>query len=59
MESEFVRQNLVRSSTIYLIDKTWSEDYTKFLKSQKITSMPPIDNERLMDGKGELKLNVR
>jgi hypothetical protein len=25
MESEFVRQNLVRSNVIYLIDKSWSE----------------------------------
>lgn len=59
MESEFVRQNLVRSSTIYLIDKAWSEDYTKFLKFQKITTMPPINNESLMDAKGELKINVK
>jgi len=25
MESEFVKQNLVRSNVIYLIDKSWSE----------------------------------
>ena len=59
MESEFVRQNLVRSSTIYLIDKAWSEEYTKFLRSQKMTSMPPINNEKLLDTKGELKLNAK
>lgn len=44
MESEFVRQNLTRSTLIYLIDKKWSEEYTKFLKSQKVTTMGPIDN---------------
>lgn len=59
MESEFVKQNLVRSTTIYLIDKKWSEEYTKFLKSYKIASMPPIDNEKLLNDKGELLTNLR
>ena len=46
-----MRQNLIRSNVIYLIDKKWSEEYTKFLKSQKVTTMGPINNERLMDTK--------
>lgn len=52
MESEFVKQNLARSNVIYLIDKKWSEEYTRFLNNQKVASMPPIDNSRLLDAKG-------
>lgn len=49
----------MRSHIIYLIDKKWSEEYTKFLKTQNMTSMPTIDNSKLLDGEGELKINLR
>lgn len=36
MEAEFVKQNLTKSKVIFLVEKKWSEEYTKFLKDHKV-----------------------
>lgn len=54
-----MKHNLVRESTIFLIERKWSELYTTFLKSNNVTSMPPINNSSLLDDQGQLKTGLK
>lgn len=49
MEAEFVRQNLMKSETVYLVEKAWSEEYTVFLKNIDQKEIRPINNSRMLD----------
>jgi hypothetical protein len=44
---------------IYLVEKQWSEEYTKFLKDPKIKAIRPVNNKELLDDKGRLKSDIK
>lgn len=44
---------------IYLVEKQWSEEYTKFLKDPKIKGIRPVNNKELLDDKGRLKSDIK
>lgn len=59
MESEFIRQNLAKSSVVYLVEKEWSELYTAFLKNLEVRELRSINNSRLLDTRNSLRGDVR
>jgi hypothetical protein len=61
MESEFIKQNLsrVKTATVFLIEKEWSELYTAYLKTIMQKDLRSINNTRLFDTKGVLRTDIR
>jgi hypothetical protein len=61
MESEFIKQNLsrVKTATVFLIEKEWSELYTAYLKTIMQKDLRSINNTRLFDIKGVLRTDIR
>lgn len=59
MEREFVKNNLGRSSIIYLVEKQWSEEYTAFLNNQAQEELRSINNLKLTDSKGLLRQDLK
>lgn len=61
MESEFIRQNLsrVKTATVYLVEKSWSELYTAYLKNIGQRELRSINNSRLFDSRNALRGDIR
>lgn len=61
MESEFIKQNLsrVKTATVFLIEKEWSELYTAYLKTIMQKDLRSINNTRLFDNKGVLRTDIK
>jgi hypothetical protein len=61
MESEFIKQHLsrIKTATVYLIEKEWSELYTAYLKNINQRELRSINNSKLFDSRNNLRSDIK